>query len=54
MENNFGLVDLSEHELKECNGGFALLIIAFFFPSVKRLMDFKEGLSEGYTKATTS
>jgi hypothetical protein len=50
MENKFGLIDLSDHELKECNGG----MISFFLASycVKRILDFAEGVKEGYVRAT--
>jgi hypothetical protein len=52
MENKFGLIDLSDHELKECNGGMS--IISFFLASncVKRILDFAEGVKEGYERAT--
>jgi hypothetical protein len=52
MENKFGLIDLSDLELKECNGGVS--IISFFLASncVKRLIDFAEGVKEGYVRAT--
>jgi hypothetical protein len=54
MENKFGLTELTENELKECNGGFVKLIIACFMPSVKRILDFIEGVKEGYDGATTA
>ena len=51
MEINIGLIDLSEYELMECNGGS---IISFFLASncVQRLIDFAEGAVEGYRRAT--
>jgi hypothetical protein len=54
MENKFGLTDLSDLELKECNGGVS--IIAYFLASncVKRLIDFVEGVKEGYNRATST
>jgi hypothetical protein len=54
MENNFGLTCLSDHELKEFNGGMALSIIASFLASscVNRIRDFIEGVKEGYARAT--
>ena len=54
MEQNFGLVDLTEQEQKECNGGVS--IISYFLASncVKRLLDFVEGVKEGYTRATSN
>jgi hypothetical protein len=53
MENKFGLTDLTESELKECNGGS---IIAYFLASncVKRLIEFAEGVKEGYERATAT
>jgi hypothetical protein len=53
MENKFGLIELTENELKECNGGS---IIAYFLASncVKRLIDFVEGVKEGYERATST
>ena len=52
MENKFGLIDLNDHELKECNGGVS--IISFFLASncYKRLYDFAQGVKEGYERAT--
>jgi hypothetical protein len=54
MENNFGLIDLSDHELNECNGGTVLLVISALLagPCVKRLHDFIEGVKAGYEQAT--
>jgi len=51
MEIKIGLIDLSEYELMECNGGS---IISFFLASncVQRLIDFAEGAVEGYRRAT--
>ena len=36
MENNFGLIELSDHELKECNGGIFMSVISFFMTSGKK------------------
>jgi hypothetical protein len=53
MEKNYGLTDLNENELKELNGGaFPMLIIKAFIPRIDRIIDFFEGLNEGYTRAT--
>jgi hypothetical protein len=54
MENNFGLIDLSDHELNECNGGSVMLIISALMagPCVKRLHDFIDGVRAGYEQAT--
>jgi hypothetical protein len=54
MGNKFGLIDLTESELKECNGGAS--IISFFLATncVKRLLDFVEGVKEGYIRATST
>ena len=54
MEDKFGLTELSENELKECNGGFVMLIISAFMPSVKKILDFVEGVKEGYNRATAT
>jgi hypothetical protein len=52
MKNKFGLTDLSDLELKEFNGGVAM--IDFFLASncYKRLYDFVQGVKEGYARAT--
>jgi len=54
MENKFVLIDLTEIELKECNGGMS--IISYFLASncVKRLIEFVEGAKEGYARATSN
>jgi len=49
MENKFGLTDLSDHELKEFNGG-VMLIISLFLGSVRKALDLYEGLVEGYNR----
>ena len=54
MENKFGLTDLSDHELKELNGGFLMSVIAFFLASGKKVLDFVEGVKEGYERATAT
>ncbi len=53
MENKFGLTDLSENELKECNGGRNVIIsLVFSFRLSKRLIDFVEGLRKDITCST--
>ena len=54
MENNFGLIELSDHELNECNGGTVLLVIYTLtaVPCLKRLHDFIDGVKAGYEQAT--
>jgi hypothetical protein len=52
MENKFGLTELTQNELMECNGGLFQSIIAYFFPSVKRIIDFVDGCKEGYDRGT--
>jgi hypothetical protein len=47
MENNYGLIDLTENELKEQNGGFFLNPIQIFNPFA-----FFRGLIEGYKRST--
>jgi hypothetical protein len=54
MENNFDLIDLNEDELRECNGGFVMLIIKIFTPSVKGIIGFFDGLKEGYERGTST
>ena len=50
MENKFGLTDLSDHELKELNGGFLMSVIAFFLATGEKALDLVEGLVEGYNR----
>jgi hypothetical protein len=53
MKDNIGLIDLTEVELRENNGGFIrMLVISAFLPSIERLKGFIEGLREGYVKST--
>ena len=54
MENKFGVIDLNEKELKECNGGWALSIIALFLASVEKVKDFVDGIKEGYNRGTAT
>jgi len=54
MGNEFGIIDLSENELKECNGGFVMLVIRLFIPTIKGILGFTEGLKEGYDRATAT
>jgi hypothetical protein len=54
METNLGLTELTENELKECNGGLFQSVLAFLLPSVKRITDFVEGYIEGYNRATVT
>jgi hypothetical protein len=54
MENKYGLVELSVTELKECNGGFVLLIISAFMTSYNKIHDLVDGYIEGYRRATTT
>jgi hypothetical protein len=54
MENKFGLTDLTENELKECNGGMFMSVIALFLATEKKVLDFLEGVKEGYERATTT
>ena len=52
MGNKFGLTDLNENELKECNGGMFMSVIAFFLATEKKVLDFIEGVTEGYNRGT--
>lgn len=53
MEKNYGVIDLNENELEENNGGaFPMLIIGALIPRIDRIIDFLDGLKEGYIKAT--
>jgi hypothetical protein len=54
MENKFGLIDLTESELKECNGGTSIISFLLANNCVKRLIDFVEGVKEGYARATST
>jgi hypothetical protein len=54
MENKFDLIDLNEDELRECNGGFVMLIIRIFTPTVKGIIGFVEGVKEGYERGTAA
>lgn len=54
METKIKLIDLSENELKECNGGFVLLVIKLFIPTIKGILGFGEGVKEGYERATVA
>lgn len=51
MGNKFGIIELSENELKECNGGFFMSVISLFMTSGKKVIDFVEGVKEGYDRA---
>jgi hypothetical protein len=53
MGNKFGLIDLSEKELKECNGGLFMSVIALFLASGEKVFDLMAGLKEGYERATS-
>jgi bacteriocin-like protein len=48
------LTYLSKDELKEISGGMPLLIISLLMPSVKRMMDFVDGVREGYRRGTAT
>ena len=48
MENNFCLTELSDHELKECNGGMFMSVIALFLATGEKVRDLVEGVIEGY------
>jgi len=52
MENKFGLTDLTENELRECNGGMFMSVIAFFLATEKKVLDFVDGVIEGYNRGT--
>jgi hypothetical protein len=52
MKNKYGLTDLSELELMECNGGKSMIDFLLASNCVIRLMDFVEGLKAGYARAT--
>jgi hypothetical protein len=54
MENKFGVIDLNEKELMECNGGWALSIIALFLTSAEKVKDFVDGIREGYVRSTAT
>jgi hypothetical protein len=54
MENKFGLTDLTENELKECNGGMFMSVIALFLTTEKKVLDFVQGVKEGYERATAT
>ena len=53
MEKDYGLVDLTEKELKERNGGFfPVLLIRMFVPTIEGIFGFINGLREGYVRTT--
>ena len=52
MGNNLGVIELTQSELRECNGGFIKLIISVFLPSITRIFEVVEGYTEGYTRGT--
>jgi hypothetical protein len=52
MGNKFGLTDLNENELKECNGGMFMSVIAFFLATEKKVVDLLQGVTEGYNRGT--
>ena len=54
MENKVGLTELQDHELKECNGGMVLSIIAAFLANncIARIQDIYKGLRDGYELGT--
>ena len=55
MEEKIGLVALSDNDLKQCNGGFSvMLVIRLFIPTIKGILGFEEGVKEGYTRATAT
>jgi hypothetical protein len=54
MENKFGLTELSDLELKEYDGGKAMIDFLLASYGLKRLIDFVEGLKEGYNRATAT
>jgi hypothetical protein len=54
MGNKFGLTDLTQNELIECNGGWVQLVIGLFLPSIKRITDFVDGYKEGYNRGTAN
>jgi hypothetical protein len=54
MVNKFGLIDLTENELKECNGGLFMSVISLFLATGKKVLDFVQGIKEGYERATAT
>jgi hypothetical protein len=54
MKNEFGVIELTNNELNECNGGMLQLIITLFIPNFKNFQDFIQGAHEGYERATTA
>ena len=52
MEKNNGLIELSKTELEEINGGFPMLLIRMFGPSIEGLLAFRDGLKAGYDRTT--
>jgi hypothetical protein len=52
MKNKYDLIELSDSELMECNGGKSMIDFLLASNCVIRLMDFVEGLKEGYARAT--
>ena len=54
MENKFGLTELTQNELMECNGGFLMSVIALFLATGKKALDLLEGIKEGYERATST
>jgi hypothetical protein len=52
MENIYGLIDLTDNELKEQNGGFPILLIRLFVPTIEGILGFSSGLKEGYIRST--
>jgi len=54
MGNNFGLIDLNENELRDCNGGFVLLVLYFLVAKPKDAIELVEGVIEGYKRGTAT
>lgn len=53
MGNDYGLIDLTENELREQNGGvFPMLLIRLFTPTIEGFYGFINGFREGYTRTT--
>jgi len=50
MENKFGLTDLSDHELREFNGGMFMSVISLFLTTGKKVLELVEGVTEGYSR----
>ena len=53
MVNSCRLIELTENESKEIDGGtFPMLIIKLFMPSLEGIFNFQEGLRDGYIRTT--